>query len=381
MRVFEVVEPGVDGVFRHVEGLIQYLLKKNVSVDLAYSSVRGSADLFKLVELVRNHGGLALDLAINNVPGLGDFRAYGQLLKVIHERKPDLIHGHSSKAGALVRLLRPFVGRTPIFFTPHAYYAMGNVVRASSGFFNLIEKLLSGIGTTINISQDEADFARRVLYLSPAKQRIIHNPVSDVFFTTQDETTRQAAREELDIPESSTVLGTVARLAEQKDPETLYHAFALALKNHPDLMLLHLGEGPLKEKIQSTATRLGISHRVRLLRYRDHPLTVYQAMDGLIMSSRYEAGWPISILEALAQDLPIISTTCPGCLNIAEASLSHCWTAPVGDPERLADAISAWVQDQPLRRPSNHRAMAMERFGTDRCYGAVLEEYRLAIST
>ena len=57
MRVLQVVEPGVDGVFRHVEGLTQFLASQAVGVSLAYSDVRSSDGLRRLVAEVQAHGG------------------------------------------------------------------------------------------------------------------------------------------------------------------------------------------------------------------------------------------------------------------------------------------------------------------------------------
>ncbi len=119
-RVLQVVEPGVDGVFRHVEGLVDYLHARDVSVDLAFSSRRGSDRLTRLVERVRERGGEALDLQVGNAPEPGDLAAVLSLVRAIRRRKPSVIHAHSSKAGALVRMLpRPLLAeRTFTRLTP-----------------------------------------------------------------------------------------------------------------------------------------------------------------------------------------------------------------------------------------------------------------------
>ena len=72
MKVLQVVEPGVDGVFRHVEGLTRFLSGHGVQVSLAYSDVRGSQGLRRLVDEVRLSGGKTLNLAVGNKPSLID---------------------------------------------------------------------------------------------------------------------------------------------------------------------------------------------------------------------------------------------------------------------------------------------------------------------
>jgi hypothetical protein len=115
-----VSEPGIDGVFRYVESLTRYLLSQGVHVDLAYSSVRGSNDLWDLMEVVEEHGGRTLDLRTGRRPELRDLAAWAVLLRFTKERRPDVIHAHSSKAGALVRAMRFRGVKVPIVYTPHA---------------------------------------------------------------------------------------------------------------------------------------------------------------------------------------------------------------------------------------------------------------------
>src|SRR5688572_22314721 len=75
MNVLQVVEPGVDGVFRHVEGLTRFLSGRGVRVSLAYSDVRGSEGLRRLVAEVTLSGGRTLNLEVGNKPALSDLFA------------------------------------------------------------------------------------------------------------------------------------------------------------------------------------------------------------------------------------------------------------------------------------------------------------------
>lgn len=101
MHCLLVTEPGVDGVFRHVEALAQFLMHHGVRVDLAYSSIRGSDRLKSLVTDITKNGGRTLDLEVANAPSGRDFPALLKLRRFVAETKPEVIHGHSSKAGAL----------------------------------------------------------------------------------------------------------------------------------------------------------------------------------------------------------------------------------------------------------------------------------------
>ena len=98
------------------------------------------------------------------------------------------------------------------------------------------------------------------------------------------------------------------------------------------------------------------------------------------MTSRYEAGWPIVILEALACGLPIVSSRAPGTADIDKAGLSHCWSAEAGAVAGFEAALGALLDDLPRGRPSNHRQLALARFSPDACHGAVLAAYRDALA-
>jgi glycosyltransferase involved in cell wall biosynthesis len=378
MKVLQIVEPGIDGVFRHVQGLSRFLAASGVGVSLAYSDVRGSVGLERLVAEVHAGGGQTLNLRVGNKPGLSDLVAAAQLRQLIQALCPDVLHAHSSKAGGLLRL--PFVAprRAPVFYTPHAYYGMAGRRGAGPWLFDGIERLLSRRGTTINISTDEAAFASQRLGLLALRQRVIHNPVQVSKFTPASPEEKHAARLALGIPPGAVVLGTAGRMCFQKDPETLYRAIAPLLRQRPELRLLHLGQGELLGLLEEVCRELGITEQVVFCGYQEDPLCFYHALDGLVMSSLYEAGWPIVILEAMACDLPFVSSLAPGTSGIDRAGLSHCWTAPARSVAGFETALRALLDDLVLQRPSNHRQTALTRFSPEVCYGAVLDEYRKA---
>ena len=75
-----------------------------------------------------------------------------------------------------------------------------------------------------------------------------------------------------------------------------------------------------------------------------------------------------------------MASIAPGTSDIADGGLSHCWTAPAEDAAGFTRGVEAWLADRPADRVCNHRATAIARFGTEKCLGAVVAEYRKAIS-
>jgi glycosyltransferase involved in cell wall biosynthesis len=378
MNVLQVVEPGIDGVFRHVEGLTRFLSARGVRVSLAYSDLRGREDLRRLVAEIDVDGGKTLNLGVGDKPRLADLSAALELHRLIGELEPDVLHAHGAKAGRLLRL--PFVATAsiPMFYTPHAYRGMAQHRGVRPWMSDRFESMLARRGMTINISRDEAAFARDRLGVVAAQQRVIHNPVRTDRFRPATAAQKRASRTQLDVPPEAIAIGTVGRMCFQKDPETLYRAMAPLLRRRPELYLLHLGEGELYADLKRLSSTLTIERQVRFCGYADDPLAFFHALDALTMTSRYEAGWPIAMLEALACGLPIVSSRAPGTADIDKAGLSHCWTAEAGDVDGFESAITRLLEDLPLERPNNHRELALRRFTPEACYGAVLSEYRSA---
>lgn len=377
MHCLLVTEPGVDGVFRHVEALAQFLMHHGVRVDLAYSSIRGSDRLKSLVTDITKNGGRTLNLEVANAPSGRDFPALLKLRRFVAETKPEVIHGHSSKAGALVRALVWLGEPRPVFYTPHAYYGLAGKPGIKSAFYNAIETLLGRTGTTITLSMGEKNFARHVLKLPEKRLRLIANPVDTQRFQPAKANIRDRLRSELGVPEGALLLGSVGRLAYQKDPLTLYRAFALACQRHGNLWLYHLGEGELDAECAALAEKLGIRDRILRQGYLSQPERFYQALDGMILTSRYE-GLSFAVLEALATDLPVILSQVPGNLDFVEMGLSHCWSAQKEDAPGFAEAITAWLQDHTAQRVRNHRQTAETRFSQEACFGAILREHETA---
>ena len=377
MQILLVTEPGVDGVFRHVEALASFLLERGHRIHLAYSDMRGSDRLTQLVAKVSAAGGKTVNLAVSNAPGSGDVAALMKLRRLVMEARPEVIHAHSSKAGALARALVWLGVRQPVFYTPHAYYGLSGKGGMKSRVFNAIETVLGRVGTTINLSEGERAFAKDSLRIPQARLRLIANPVDCLRFRPANAQKRQEIRAALGVPADAILLGSVGRLAFQKDPLTLYHAFAKACQKRPELWLYHLGEGELSAECAALADELGIRSRIIRQTYLSEPLSFYQALDGMILTSRYE-GLSFAVLEALACDLPVILSQVPGNNDFTEMGLSHCWSAAKEDVDGFAQVIEQWAKDCGNARPSNHRQIAESRFSQDACFGALVREYERA---
>lgn len=205
---------------------------------------------------------------------------------------------------------------------------------------------------------------------------MIHNPVDTGVFIPANAEQKVEARALLGLPPDALVLGAIGRCSFQKNPQLLYRAAAPVLKARSDLVLLHVGQGELEDELRRLADELGIYSRIVRNVYLNKPVSFYHAVDAMIVTSRYEAGWPIVVLEAFSCDLPVIVSEASGTSDIRRGGLSHCWPAASENVVQFTSAIEAWLADRAKIRTINHREIALSHFSTERWYGALLEEYR-----
>lgn len=132
-------------------------------------------------------------------------------------------------------------------------------------------------------------------------------------------------------------VGSVGRLVPAKDHVTLIRSFAMVSAAMPTAELHILGDGPCRAAISQTAQTLGIANRVFLHGASLDVPGFLSTLDLFVLSSMDE-GLPISLMEALAAGLPVVSTRLPGLTELAPESVvaGYC---PPGHPESLAEQI------------------------------------------
>lgn len=378
MKVLLVSQPARDGVLRHVVGLVDFLLAQGDRVHLAYSDHEASDQLHALVERVRVAGGTALNLGVRNAPQPRDIPAILRLLSLIAKERPDVIHAHSSKAGALVRGLGLLGLRTPMFYTPNSYYRMHDPGSRKARVFHALERIFGRVGTTITMSRCESTFAERVIGVPLARQLVSGNAVDFGIFRPPTPGEQRAVRAQLGLPLDARLLGSVGRFSLQKDPLTMYAAFAAAARELPDVHLVHLGQGELEPKVDALIAAEGIADRCHRLPYLSDTAPFYRALDGFLLTSLYE-GMSYAVLEALASDLPLVLTRAPGNDDFAEHGFSHLGWCEPGNVPSIAAEIIAWRAKLDAPEKPNHRAVASTRFSLDVSFVAVRDAYRAVL--
>ena len=144
----------------------------------------------------------------------------------------------------------------------------------------------------------------------------------------------------------ATVLTHVGRFAPPKNHALLIEAFAQTRADTP-LYLLLVGGGELENTVREQVAGLGLESRVRFLGVRADVADILRASDVFVLSSRVE-GNPLSVMEAMAAGLPVVSTAVGGVPELVRAGETGL-LVPSEDAGALAQAMQALVDD-PVRR-------------------------------
>jgi glycosyltransferase involved in cell wall biosynthesis len=340
------------GVGRHVADLFSGLSGGSHDVLLAGPAVPGSTlgggELSGDPKALRSHFRLDMERAIH--PG-SDLRALSGYLALVRRVRPDLIHAHSSKAGALARLGRLVLPRIPVVYTPHGY--------AFAGFFeHELERIAyreaeRGLAplTSLLLAVCEAEARVAASVGLRRRTRVVHNGISLA------ESNSRGARPTA--PESDAgsgqssrrdaVIATVARLQSGKGLEALIDAMPEVCRRHPSARLHLIGGGPLADVLRNRAQILGVAEVVEFCGELADPRRALAGAQLFVLPSLAES-FPYVVLEAMAAGVPIVATRVGGIPEAVVDGQSGILIAP-GSSSALAQAIVSLLDD-PGRRAS-----------------------------
>jgi len=225
-----------------------------------------------------------------------DTLAFFNLYRLLKSLNCDVVHLHSSKAGFLGRIVSLFFKHKKVIYTPNgAYFLKTDISRFSKSMVIFLEKFAAKIaGDIVCCSKSERD-----AYLKHnISATYINNGItipSNYFFKKPEETIR---------------IVTSGRISYQKNPE-LFNDIAKLLQNEKNVRFIWVGEGELKELLNST--NIEITGWVT----KEQVLVELNKSDLFISTSLWE-GLPFSGMEAMSLAKPMLVHDCVGNIDLVE---------------------------------------------------------------
>ncbi len=293
---------------------------------------------------------------VSPVSPRNDARALDRLSRLFLERRFDVVHTHSAKAGALGRYAAHRCDVPLVVHTYHGFpfHQFQSPLRRAA--YVAIERRLAAVtDVVLAIGTGVATEALQRGLARPEALRTVP-PAVDGRVVEQDLATRLTARALLGLDPTRPVVGTVGRVDYQKAPEHFLRA-AAALR-HPDALAVWVGGGPMLAELRERVHRQGLDDRVRFVGERHDVPDLLPAFDVFAMSSRYE-GLPCAVVEAMRCGLPVVATAVNSVPDLVVPGVSGVLVPPAR-PEMLAAALDSLLADpgtaHRLARAGQHRA-------------------------
>jgi len=373
LRILLVIESSGGGSARHVADLAAGLLRRGHAVEVAFSPRRADSWFVEELESLPLAGLHRLHMQRN--PGLDDIRSAKELRELLRHRGPfDLIHGHSAKAGALVRLAGAGMPGKKLY-TPHAFITLDPELPFSRRLiYTVAERLLGSLADgIICVSAEEQLHAQSDLGLDARLLFTVENglhrlPPAD----------RSAARATLQLAPDDVCAGFVGRISAQKAVDRLIKAFAALSPRCPHLVLAIVGDGPDLPGIRDLAQKLQVADRIRFTGSADG-VSLMPGFDFFVLPSQYEA-FPYVYLEALARGLPIITTAVGGASAIVDSGLNG-YVVPQESLVQLEHCMEKLAGDSELRERMSRTSLEKSELRTlDVMVGNTLAVYEKVLA-
>jgi glycosyltransferase involved in cell wall biosynthesis len=241
----------------------------------------------------------------------------------------------------LGRLAARIAGVPAIIHTPHGLHFLGQRNPFKRQVFLRLEQVASRWGNHIVATSPSEQEALLRWKIAPAAQIVqIGNGIdSDALPANTDAAALRAAQ---GIPNDGPLIGTMARITAQKNPQLFLHAAAQVAAQIPAARFVWIGDGDMAEQARGLAGSLGIAERVTFLGYREQGAALLPMLDQFWLTSRFE-GLPYALLEAMALGLPVVATDVVGNRDLVAAGRTGLLTPP-DNPDALAQAAAYLIQ-------------------------------------
>jgi len=291
----------------------------------------------------------------------GDLAALWNLVVLLRQEQPDIVHTHTSKAGVLGRLAAWITAVPKIVHTPHGHVFYGHFGSIRSWIFLQIERALAWITDELIALTpvERTEHLERGIGVSD-RFAVIPSGI-DIDRFKRARIGGKVMPEWFDCPSDATVIGSVGWLTDIKGHRFLVDAVARLKQEHPHLHLVILGSGDQHDALLRQASQAGITQALHLVGHREDVDCALAGMNCFVLPSLNE-GMGRALIEAMAAGLPVIASRTGGIPALIEDEKNGLLVPP-GDSLALAVALRRILSDPAWASTLGQQAMLS--IGTD----------------
>ncbi len=260
-----------------------------------------------------------------------DIVSLWKVYRAIVIEQPDVIHTHTAKAGTIGRIAGFFYRwltfgtlagkprKVIIIHTFHGHIFHGYYSDFKTKIFVFIEKTLARLATDkiVVITEQQRKEIGEEFSVGNAKQFEVIRLGLDLATFENCKDKKDILRNEIGAKDDEIVIGLVGRLTEIKNHK-MFLRVAKAYKENSDQVKLRfviIGDGHLREELERKCKEFDIEDIVEFLGNRNDTDVFYSGLDIVALTSLNE-GTPLSLIEAMANEKPIISTSVGGVVDL-----------------------------------------------------------------
>ncbi|MDO5040077.1 glycosyltransferase [Clostridium sp.] len=274
-----------------------------------------------------------------------DLKSIMGIIRYLRNNNVDIIYSHSSKAGALVRIAAIFT-KTPVIYNSHGWAFDMNVSNKKKNVYILIEKMLAKLTKKIIcISKNDYDKALEYKICKENKLALIENGIDIEKFNKSFNASK--IKNKYNIPINKLVVGMVARISEQKSPETFVEIASRLCKINDNFHFIMVGDGEEREKIDDLIKKLGISEKFTITGWVNNTAEIISIFDIALLTSKWE-GFGLVIPEYFISKVPVIASSVGGIKNIINNGING-RLVENNDIEKYIEYIFQYINDNDFR--------------------------------
>lgn len=307
-----------------------------------------------------------------------DLKSFFKLLKLMRREKPDIVHTHTAKAGALGRLAALIAGVPIRVHTFHGHIFNGYFNPRKAKSFLLIEKILAVFtDKIITVSETlRRDIVDNLKIAGEEKSAVI--PLGlDLERLLCCEKLKGSLKRKLGLSDDTILVGIVGRLVPIKNHNMFLDVASTVLqeKREAGLKFLVVGDGECRQGLEDYAKKLGIEKDVIFTGWREDLAEVYADLDVVALTSLNE-GTPVSLIEGMAAAKAVISTDVGGVKDLIVDDVNGL-LARSDDVSDYSGKLLTILKDRNarIRLGLQGRESAKSKYGIDRLVEDIADLY------